>query len=396
MRPTILLPTMAALLAVPTTASAFELAGDEWSLSFEPRIQSRIELASASDENGDDYDIWERSTTENPQAANFYLRRARLYMKGKHQDGWKFNITLSADNLGRGGDADGADPTVRYMWVGKDFKAEDMKHSVSFGLDKHSSSLDMWDSSSKYLLPNAKLVEQYGGPRSVGINYKLATPIFTIGAGIADEAEGLTFDGTDVDAGSNNNDWLFYARVETGLKEEWTLAKRSESYLGKEGFGHLAGLGFDIKTDGSDEAGAGTEAGLEDDDRMTINLDYLIHYNQITALFALAQTSFGDAYGDDLSALGLVLQAGYAFPQDNGEVFEVAARISLIDNDMDEDEEQGVLDREGGDSGTYVDLGVNYYLDGHSNKFQAGVQIYSPEEGDGSATVFRLAHQLDF
>ena len=380
-----LVPTLAALAAIPT-ASAFDIAGEGWELSIEPRIQSRIEFASASDENGDDYDIWERSATDNPQAMNFYMRRARIYMKGKSEDGWKFNFTLSADNIGRSDDNGGASPAVRYAWVGKEIKADDMKHFISFGLDKHSSSLDKWDSSSKHLLPNGKLTDEFAGPRSIGIDYKLSHPLFSVAVGLADEAEGASGD-------SENNDWYLYARVETGLKEEWTLAKRTESMLGKEGFGHLAGLGFDIKTDGSDAAAG---SGVEDDDAFAINLDYLIHYNQITGLLAINQTSYGDAFGDDLTSLAIIAQAGFAFPQDNGTVIEAAARISLIDNDTDEDEEQGVLDREGGDSGTYVDLGVNYYLDGHSNKFQAGIQIYSPEEGDGSATAFRIAHQLDF
>jgi hypothetical protein len=236
------------------------------------------------------------------------------------------------------------------------------------------------DSSSTMLFPNGRLAAEFAGPRSVGLDYHMSSPVFGISAGIADEAD------------NDNNDWHLYARVWTGLTEEWTLAKRSESYLGKDGIGHQLGLGFDFKTDGTDEdAGQGTV----DDDESVFALDYLIHYNQITALLDLAFISRGEADGDT-SGLIATVQAGFALPQADGKVIEPAIRIQYVDQDDDEDEEMGVLDDEGGESGIYFDAGVNYYLDGHSNKFQAAIQVYAPEEGDGDAFVFRVGHQLDF
>lgn len=378
MRPRHVVPTLAALAMLPAGAHAFEIAAGDWELAIEPRIQTRIAVASASDAAGDDYDIWERRTTENPQAINFFLRRTRLYFKGGHSDGWKFNVTLQADNVGREDDRDNDDVAVRYAWVGKKFERGDIDHYLQFGLDKHTAVMADVDSSSKQLFPNGRLAEGYNGPRSIGIDYALAAPAFGLRTGLADEA------------GDDNNDWHFYARVYTGLTETLTIHKRTESFLGKEGVGHQLGAGVDVKTDGSDATD-----GTEDDDFVQFTVDYLLHYHQLSALFDFVLRDRGEAIGDNSGYIALV-QAGWAVPRPSGHVVEPALRLTLVDNDDDNDDEMGVLDREGGDSGFYVDAGVNYYLDGHSNKFQLAVQIYSPEEGDGDAVAVRLNHQLDF
>ena len=72
------------------TASAIELVGGDASINFGIRLQSRIEIASASDAAGDDFDIQDGKQKDDPQSINFYVPRARLYMKGKYQDDWKF------------------------------------------------------------------------------------------------------------------------------------------------------------------------------------------------------------------------------------------------------------------------------------------------------------------
>ncbi|MFW5750589.1 MAG: porin [Planctomycetota bacterium] len=380
-----LVPSLAIAAATIPAASAFEVDGDGWQLSIEPRFQLRAAFASASSADGEtDYDIWEKQDTDNPQALNFMVRRARVYFKGGTDDGWKFNYTIMADNIGRADDRDNANIDVRYAYLGKKIKTDNLTHYIQFGLDKNTAAVADTDSSSKLLFPNGRLVAGWTGPRSIGLKYKLSAPVFSLDAGLADETS------------DENNDWHFHLRLASCLKEEWKLKKRSESYLGKDGFGHEAGIGINIKTDGSDDPD-----GTEDDDHTVIFLDYLVHYNQITGLVDIALPSTGDAgkiggTGADTSGMIANAQIGYAVPLDSGCVAEPAFRLTYIDADDDDDDEAGVLQREGGASGIYVDAGVNYYFDGHSNKIQAAVQYFTPEEGDGDGFVFRIQHQLDF
>jgi hypothetical protein len=56
-------PTLAALAAIPTT-QAFEVDAGDWKLSIEPRIQSWIEVAKASDRLGEDWDPFEGATPD--------------------------------------------------------------------------------------------------------------------------------------------------------------------------------------------------------------------------------------------------------------------------------------------------------------------------------------------
>ena len=50
-------------------------------------------------------------------------------------------------------------------------------------------------------------------------------------------------------SGDTNGDYLFTARVQTSLKEEWKIKKIAESFLGKDGFHHQLGLEFGVWTD---------------------------------------------------------------------------------------------------------------------------------------------------
>ena len=367
-------PSLAALALVPA-AQAFEIDTGDASLSIEPRIQSRIEFASASDAAGNDYDIWDTTSTD-PQSVNMYIRRARLYFKGKAFDNIKFEATLYADEIGAVQRRDGTGVDFRYATVGWEQKTDDMKHYVRFGLQKQTAVAGDFDSSSKQLFPNGRLSASYAGPRSVGLAYFLTAPMFNLRVGLADEPDSTPTD---------NNDWHFFARIATGLKEDWALDKRSESFLGKEGFAHEVGLGFDIRSEGSDpdnNSGA-----------TVISLDYNVHYNQISGNVDLLLL---DQDAGNVSGQIFLVQGAYAVPLESGAVVEPALRFTLVDNDTDDDNELSVLEEEGGESGTYIDLGVNYYINKHNNKFQAGIQIFSAEDGEGDATVFRIGHQLEF
>ena len=116
-----------------------------------------FEIASASDANGDDFDTWEKATTDDPQTINFLIPRARLYMKGKYQDDWKFQLTFSGDKIGKKGSNDDGDVDVRYATVTRVFKGEGVTHELEFGLNKPKLISGHTDSSSKFLMYDARL-----------------------------------------------------------------------------------------------------------------------------------------------------------------------------------------------------------------------------------------------
>ena len=97
---------------------------EDASIKFGIRLQSRVEIANASDSDGNDHDIQEDATTDDPQSINFFLPRARLYMKGKYGDGYKFQLTYMGDKIGRKGANDRGDVGVRYATIGKEIKSD--------------------------------------------------------------------------------------------------------------------------------------------------------------------------------------------------------------------------------------------------------------------------------
>jgi len=378
-----LVPTLAALAAIPA-AQAFEIDAADWELSIEPRIQSWIEFASVSDAAGEDFDPFEGATpppagNEDPTAINFQMRRVRLYFKGSHSDGWKFNITFMADHIGEEEDRDNTGVDVRYAWVGKKISNGDIDHYIQFGVDKAGPIIADPDSSSKQLFPNGRLTAGLNGPRGMDLKYQVTAPVFNLMVDIA-EQEDSGFPGSD------NGDWWLSARAATGLKEEWQLGKRSESFLGKEGFAHEVGVGVGIRVDGSDDDDAATVFGV----------DYNVHYNQLSGNFDFAYATRDTGPSTDVTSMIVSAQAGYVVNPGEDLLYEPALRVQMVDADTDDDNEMGVLIGEGGASGIYVDAGLNAYVDGHHNKFQAAVQFYSPEDGDGDGFIFRLANQLDF
>lgn len=371
-----LVPALAIFAAIPAT-QAFEIAGDGWTFAIEPRIQTRVEIGAVSDAAGDDADAFTGSTTDDPQAINFQVRRARLYMKGKSDTGWSFAFTLNNDKIARKGGANGSSLKVQDAYVGKKIKSGDMSHYIQFGFDEQGDfgSVAVADSSAKKLFPNGRLSAKLGqGSETVGFGYKLSTEMFGLTASIS-EGEDKT-DGED-DAG----DMYFAVRAFTGLGNG--VKKRTGSFLGKEGFEHEAGVSLDYYADSGDEAG------------MVIMLDYLVHYNEHSGLLEFGMSSWDNAGGDSTDGSVLVAQYGYAMALASGMIIEPAIRLTMLDKNSDLDE-AGMLTNEGGDDGMYLDIGLNQYLDGHNNKLQYAVQYYSPEEEDGTGLIFRIQHQLEF
>jgi len=370
-----IVPALAAVAAIPTAAQAFEVAGDGWNLAIEPRIQVRAEFGTASD-GTNDYDPFTGTMSDDAQAWNFSVRRARVYFKGKSDEGFGFGLTMNMDKMGNkdGNASNGFDLDDAY--ITKSMSSDNMKHQLKFGVEQ-------WGdygmryveaSSSGYLFPNGRLGVDGSSSETVGLSYSLAAPVFGIDAAIAESGSKTT--------GADDNSDLFVAlRVSTSLKEEWAT-KIKESYLGKEGFGHVLSLAITSQDQGGDA------------NTTNFGISYTVHYNQISALaeITMGTADNGAADTDHMSA---VFQGGYAIPLASGKVFEPALRLTMLDNNTDNDDESAPLSGEGGDSGMYVDLGANYYIDGKSNKLQAGLQIFTAEdEGDG--VIFRIQHQLDF
>jgi hypothetical protein len=104
----------------------------------------------------------------------------------------------------------------------------------------------------------------------------------------------------------------------------------------------------------------------------------------------------------DVDAEFIVLQVAYAFPVGD-EVLEPCIRYQEIDYNTDADQAvnystaaQGSTATDSGQSGTQIDIGLNYYLNGHDHKLQLALSLWEAEEGEGDATIIRLQHQINF
>ena len=374
--PRLLIPTLATMAMVPL-ASAISLEDPDGNkLGFGIRLQNRVDFNQGiNDSNGDS--ITDQADVD---TVDFYLRRVRLYMKGQAEWGQKFNLTLSADNLGNATkDGKNATPQVRYAWVGQEFKTDGGKHIVKFGLQKPYFMRSYNVSSSKLMTTATAVVDRLAdklvASRDLGISYAYKGKAFAVHAHVMDPSKN----------DQNNRDWQVGVRVETSLTEETAMKKLTESFLGKEGFHHLVGLGIGM------EILSDTAINEGKDDIVVVAADYTVHYNALTAVF-----DFGLVEETNNSGFSFAAGAAYAFPTENG-VIEPALRLQIVD--LDEEDTKGSMSPSsnfGDDDGTYGELSLNYYMAGHDNKVQAALYTYSPEEGSGDAVGFRIQHQLNF
>ena len=381
-----LVPTLA-LAALTPFASAVTLDdGEGNSLGFGIRLQNRIDFNQGiNDSNGDPL-----TDQAGVDTVDFYLRRVRLYLKGKAEWGQKFQLALSADNLGRAGggsspvdskkDRRGTTPQVRYAWVGQEFKTESGKHTIKLGLQKPYFARSESLSSSKRMTTTTAIVAELAADvvasRDLALTYGFKAKAWGVYVNLVDPSRG----------DARNRNWQLSARVETGLSEETTVSKITESFLGKEGFHHLVGFGIGTQLRGTD---TGKNADL--DDEVVITADYTLHYDALTAVFDI-----GFIEETDNSGVAIAAGAAYAFKMDDA-VLEPALRLQLVDlNEDDTSGEMGPSRDFGSDDGTYAEFSLNYYMAGHDNKLQAALYSYTPEEGDGDAIGFRIQHQLNF
>jgi hypothetical protein len=374
-----LVPALA-LAAITPFASAITLEdADGNSLGFGIRLQNRIDFNQGINNSAGD----PVTDTAGVNTVDFYLRRVRLYLKGKAEWGQKFQLALSADNLGRytgsGGNRRSSDPQVRYAWVAQEFKTDGGKHTIKLGLQKpyfmRSESL----SSSKRMTTTtavaADLAADHVAGRDMALTYGYKGSAFGVYVNLVDPSR----------SDSRNRDWQFSVRAETGLSADTTVKKLTESFLGKEGFHHLLGVGVGM------EILSSSSANDDEDGDLVIAADYTLHWNALTAVFDL-----GLLEQTDNSGMTFAAGAAWSIPMESG-VIEPALRLQLVDlNEDDTTGDQGASRDFGGDDGTYAEFSLNYYMAGHDNKLQVALSSYTPEEGDGDAIGFRIQHQLNF
>lgn len=387
MRIGFLVPALAALAAIPSTQALEIGSGDDLKVDIGMRLQARIEIASAKDAGGDAYDIREGASEtgdNDPQQVNLMFRRARVWFSGSYKENTLFSVTLDADNLGAK-DANGdAGVDVLYAWVAQKFKTGDLTQEVKFGKENPGFAPASFISTAKLLFPASALSAGAQVPANMGLHYTLKHELVNVYAGIIEgEGKGTTAGSL---AGSDNNDWYLFARGETAFGSK--IPAHTESWLGKDGLDWLVGAGVSIKTDGNGD----------DDGATTFLMDGKVHYNALSSMATFVYRST-DTAADKVNSMMLEAQAGYVVTTcANGTVIEPALRLSYVDADTDEDEEQSTYNADGQvtDSGIYLDAGCNFYFAEHTSKLQAALTYFSPEDGDGTAVIFRVQQQLSF
>ena len=393
--------------AIPSTY-ALSIKDDVVSLSPGVRIQTRATHADANGATGNEYRV--QSGTDNAvnEPLDFMIRRARLYMNGKYGANWKFSLAINADNVDAAGTTSSSAAgnsrivNMRYAWAERTFKmGDDFAHIIHFGLDKpYNNPADAGMSSSRELFPTGQVTSVMLAPRGVGIGYRFTGPMFLFAA----DLQNNTNTARDV-TGTNaqEEEGFFYgARVEIAPSKEWFIAKRAESFVGKEGTGLNLGLSYGVNDDARTQIGTAPATSDQAVAITAYGADLMFHWNMLSmyAEYRLmnteTETVSGAAPSTDIDGTGWVVQAGWAFPLANGSAIEPALRYSQLDLNTDADETSVVGSTDIAGSGNQFDIGVNYYIDGHNNKLQLAYQMWEAEEGEGDANIIRLQHQLNF
>lgn len=396
------LAALAILGAVAPSAHAVSLKDDVLSITPSVRIQTRAQISDATDTNGGEYRIQGGTPDAENDAIDFSLRRARLGLAFKYGANWKGQFTVMADQVDSANFNTNRGVNIRYAWLERNFAFSDgMSAAIKFGLDKAEQNPDRI-SSSRQLFPNGIASHEANGlnPRGVGIAGKFLHPVFAIVADLQNVA--TTRDATGTNA--NEAEGIFYgAKLEFSFSPDWFIAKRSESFLAKEGHGLNIGLGIGMNNEGRViDAGAagGNQEGSQDTTAYTIDAMFWLNgisaFAEYRAVTVESEPNAAVAATADIDREYITIQAAYAFPVGD-EVLEPALRYQIIDNNTDADETAPYGNNtDSGASGTQIDIGLNYYLSGHDNKLSLALSLWEAEEGDADATIIRLQHQINF
>ncbi|TVR16990.1 MAG: hypothetical protein EA401_00780 [Planctomycetota bacterium] len=376
------------LIAAP--ASAMDWKNDHLSVSLSLFMQARVEGAlEVRDRDGERADL-AGVTTDDPQWVDASFRRLRFTMRGSYYEDTRFNLVLSADRLGEhraqtdsdgnvtGMSAnDGGNIGVLYAWVSHRWQLESGTHTLKFGKDFPFFNPSIADSSARMLFPSNRPTAVFSPDNTVGLSYTWEIPVLRLGF--------------DVMNPRNDSRNIFASmRAETSLKPEWRMT-RTESMLGREGFGHVIGLAAGLRTDDHSN----------DDGYIQAGIDYNLHWNAVTAnVDAIIRRAEANAdknlKSESASQWGINLQAGYAIPRANGQVIEPALRVAFFDMGHSQAPDISSASFESVDSGIQMEAGLNYYIQGHNHKFQIAYCHWQANRGDARKHVLRLQHQLLF
>ncbi|HAT12026.1 MAG TPA: hypothetical protein DCS97_15920 [Planctomycetes bacterium] len=389
-KPSRTLLTLAAIAAVPA-AWGLDVTDADLKLGLTMQLQLRAEASLAEDNAGTKYSPAEGAG--DPDTADFYVRRARIGFTGMYKEKFKFAAVLNADNTDKTTSADasrGVKPHL--LFVGTSFPcmlSDSIKHYVQFGLDDaaYNGSQNIF-SSRELLMPASRATGNLMKNRGVGVKWMVTAPNVQGWIDIQNNS-GDTSE-TTADTRDEGEGLWYSARLHLSPDGDWKIAKATESFLGASGKGVLVAIdGAFNDTDSS--ATASTDVST-----MGYGLEVLGHFDAVTALaeFRAQEQSGNGAHKDSVVYL---LQAGYALPWKDT-VLEPALRISYIDlNKNDNNETDAFSANDYGASGTQLELGVNWYLNKHNNKIQAGWTNWDGEAaGKAKADIVRVQWQLAF
>lgn len=413
------LATLAILGAMAPSVHAVSIKDDVLSITPTVRIQSRAQMSDATTGTvtagtgivnapgaavGDEYRVQGGIGGAVNDPIDFSVRRARLGLNFKYGSSWKGQIQINADNIDTNGSGTGGGANtggtggsravqLRYAWLERSFDLGDgMSHAVMFGLNKPffmnpSDTI----SSSVRLMPNDNAASTFLAPRAVGLNYRFDHKMFNLAAALMNNVSG-TKDTTTAASADEEEGFFYGVRAEFSFSPEWYIAKRAESFVGKEGQGLNVGLSYGTNQDQINAANATTITAYGVD--LMFWLNGLSAYAEYRA--GTTETEPFAGASTEVDAEFIVLQAAYAFPLEVG-VLEPALRYQIIDTNTDVDQVVNFGNNaESGAAGTQIDVGLNLYLDGHANKLQLALSLWESEEGEGDATIIRLQHQINF
>ena len=423
------LAALAFLGVMAPTAHAVSIKDDVLSLTPGVRIQTRAQMNDATTGTaatgtslngpGTDFRVASGTPGASDDSVDFMIRRARINLNFKYGSNWKGQLAINADGVDNSASGANRAMQLRYAWLERSFDMGDgMSHGIHIGLDKpYNNATDSGMSSSRHMMPNSFASASYLAPRGVGVGYRFDLPMLLIAADLQNNtntAKDTTVSATNPNG--NEEEGFFYGvRAEFSFSPDWFIKKRSESFVGKEGQGLNIGLSYGINQDSVladfDTTTVGNQSGQRS--LSAYGVDALFWLNGISA-FAEYRTGTQEtdpnsgvatAASADVDAEFISFQIGYAVPLGE-EVIEPCIRYQIIDKDTGNDNEkvnysadnqaQGQTSTDSGQSGTQIDFGVNYYLNGHDNKLHLAVSLWEAEDGEGDATIVRLQHQINF
>ncbi len=402
--------TLLALAALSPAVMALDVKDDDLKLGIKLQLQVRAEKSWASGNDGNRYNVAEGVRDNEPDDMDFYIRRARVGFAGTWKGEYKFAYILRNDNQDKDGPGNSSTgtaitkgngmnyriPQTHVAYIERIIKQEEagLEHGIRGGLDYawfNGSSAVF--SSSAALFPTERATASMLAPRGVGVGYKLNSKMIQFGLDIQNNTGDSTAGAettTTINGSSANGEGLFYGsriQIVPFDSDEKGHMKGVESFLGKEGTGLLISAEYGVNRG---DNSVGSTANGTTTNTQGYGVEALYHLNAFTFLAEWRQTN---AYNDlrtgadtRVVATAYLAQIGYAIPFGD-DVIEPAFRWTRLNSDSGISEATEYGTSEFGTSGYSYDVGVNYYVHGHSNKIQLAFQHWRNEGGFQTPTA---------